>query len=567
MANIMKLDHGNSLATASLRSVQKVAPRWLDRIRLGTHQKPLLELISLGLNKETLGRLMAAVEESRSIGKIHPESDESNAYLAKILREEVLKQFSEKNRPLVELILNAIDARPKESKGAYVVDVKVGKDSFQVSDNGKGMVLQKILDTLIIPFNSDKDALQDIGRFGIGFFSNLQYCLEKPQTTAVLVRTGDGKSAYELKVDATGSTVDQLVCGIRKINSAVQGTTVQVTGIELKKPELEEYLTSYLRFFDPRRAVIKVNNTPVNLLRNVSPLVQEYSIDVELEHNGEKLTQEMRVSIDIHRMNGEERPGMYLYSQGIFVKSYNLAYGTMRIDFPSAVYPVEGRDQFKNDENYKKCLMATMEVLIKYCEDHKDNLAALLALREIVPAFMSELNVYRDDSTKQRLRATFFPEETYMVVDNDLVGASVTFRDFFGDSSISRMYIPKTNTAWALWKDILPREAEFVRNSIDASSTVEEPRLNELSGQVFGRHLQNADALSTHGRLSMVLVRLKSQEETRSPVLRFNDCMYINVDHPFFQKEGYVEGYGVRAATARELRKDEKEAEDELMGC
>lgn len=530
-------------------------------LRLRPGEKPLLEFISLGLNKNTLEQVVTAVEKGKSIKSIKPESQEANAYLAKILREEVQKQFSEEHRPLVELILNGVDAKPENCGQIYVVDVNVGKHNFSVTDNGKGMNLERVMDTLIIPFSSDKEELRDIGRFGIGFFSDLQYCLQRPNRAKVVVNTSDGMGSYELSVHSKGSNVEDLICSLKKVKSKHTGTTVNVEGINLDKDETCKYLTNYLGFFDPRRAIIRINGSPVNLMRKKSPAYDEYSIPVELEHRGDPVTQDVRVGIDV--LSEQEDSKISLYSQGVLIRDYDLRYGHLDIDFPSAVPLVEGRDELKFGPAYKKCLEESIKAIIKYGEDHEDNIWTLMNLREMIPALVDRLVLREGVMDKEEFARVCFPEKTYFVRDPKGLDLSISLMDFFGDDIMNQVYVPKTNTADYFWSNFLPCANSLVSDNVTQRTNIKDKEaLEEKMQQGLGRILPNYQELDWGEELH--LVSLRNPTETRSPVLCLDRDTYVNVDHPFLQNKGYVGRYGLKTSMTRE-RIGEKAMEDSLI--
>ena len=94
---------------------------------------PLYDWISIGLNKRSLASAVNAIEKGISLTEVIKCNDGNRRYMEKILREEVVKQFSDRRRPMLEVILNCIDARPGDSQN-YSIDVKTGR-KFKASDN------------------------------------------------------------------------------------------------------------------------------------------------------------------------------------------------------------------------------------------------------------------------------------------------------------------------------------------------------------------------------------------------------------------------------------------------
>ncbi len=551
-AALMKVE---PLPLSTTRSIVKPVSRgFLDLLRPAPDEKSLIEMINIALNRETLDQMVTAIEKSRPLKEVRPESAESNAYLAKILREEVQKQFSEQHRPLVELILNGVDAKPRDHQGPYVVQVHVSGNKFEVSDNGKGMGLNKILDTLIVPFNSDKDALVDIGRFGVGFFSDLQYCLQRPGKAKVTVRTGDGHNSYEMKVYASGERVEDLQCSLGKIRSNNKGTYVSVSGIPFKEQEISRYLSNYLRFFDPRRAIIVVNGKPVNVGKHRSQLYTVYSASLELKHKGEMVIQEVRIGIDLV---GRDKEGdINYYSQGVFVKSAPFNFGRVDIDFPSAVQLVEGRDALKEDQNFYNCLHQIVRALVKYSEDHQDDPWSLFCMREAVAEFGQ---MYKNIVPKEEAAKACFPAKTYFVDDNSRLGVSVNLRDFFGDEILEKIYIPQTSAGKVYWKDTLPGITELVQDLI----AVEDNPLKR--NEVLKRLLSCQPCDYSLGGGSSTKVASIGALVARSPVLVMGDTYYVNQNHPHIVQTGFVADYAIQSHFLRQKYGDEA-AEKRIIG-
>jgi hypothetical protein len=89
------------------------------------------ELISIAMDKELLDRYVLAVmkDDPKQVPRMKVVN---NAYISRVLDEEVRKQFADPLRPAVELVTNAIDAKPEGWEGRYVVDIRAkgGDDGF-----------------------------------------------------------------------------------------------------------------------------------------------------------------------------------------------------------------------------------------------------------------------------------------------------------------------------------------------------------------------------------------------------------------------------------------------------
>ncbi|GEM_PF-2653963 len=90
---------------------------------------------------------------------------------ARLLKAYIERQFKKKEKGITELISNALDA------GEDNIDVSVEKGRITVENDGKeGISLETVFDNLLNITNSTKTERRvQIGRFGLGFFSSLNY--------------------------------------------------------------------------------------------------------------------------------------------------------------------------------------------------------------------------------------------------------------------------------------------------------------------------------------------------------------------------------------------------------
>ncbi len=504
----------------------------------------LIDLIGMCLNRKTLDQLVIDIDSGASPSSSF--SSESSAYLSKILKEEVQRQFSEATRPLVELVLNAIDARPSSFDGVYAVDISFNRHNFTVVDNGKGMKIEKILDTLLIPFCSDKDYLENIGRFGTGFFSVLSYCTNLPKKAILSVRSSDGDKSYEIRSHAKTGDVRDIFSSVRRLHSNPAGTTATVSGIKIDIERMNDYLQKYLEFFDSRRAVIRINGSPVNIRNSRPASYSEYAVPVEIETASGTILQYIRVGIDV--LDSNKKIG--LYSQGIFVQSLPIEYGRIFIDLPSGVKLVEGRDEFKRDENFYRCIGESLRSLIKYGEDNQHNPTVLASLRESIPLFAERM--FRHSPSFTNIKNIIFPGIKYIMFDTSGI-KRLGLTDFFGDEIINQVYFPRTKTAADIWGNLLYDPKYLISDQATPADIPDEAweKLVKIVSQ----------ALFTG---SISYVRLNSGIRTRSPVIRFENNIFVNVDHPFVLGSSYAHVYGLKTALIREAN-DEQSIESRLV--
>src|SRR5262249_6809490 len=154
------------------------------------------------------------------------------------------RQFGHPLRPLVELVLNAVDAASADPS-CRVVTVDVEEQSVTVADSGGGMSLAVILSKLLVPFATDKTAGVDLGRFGTGFFSALSFGLIDPSSFSLKVETGDARTSFSVCVSATGHDTADLTVSIRA-TSAHRGTRVKLSSALLDAARSRSYLCDML---------------------------------------------------------------------------------------------------------------------------------------------------------------------------------------------------------------------------------------------------------------------------------------------------------------------------------
>ena len=332
----------------------------------------LTDWISIGLNKEKLAKAVGAIQKGKSlddlVGTIH---SSNRKYIEKILREEVQKQFDNSHRPYLEIILNSIDAKPPGMKGDYRVDVKVKNASVGIRDNGDGMSIEDILQFLIIPFNTQKKGIESIGQFGVGFFSTLNYCLHSPENK-VEVTTNNGRESCQVSFYAKGNGVDSIRMRIRKkLVPARKGTSVYIRNWKSKR-EVKEYLVSQLHTIPEYVAQIRLGWTTIN---KANPEVSRpwKHRDVLIKYEGKELQQEAGFMFQKIPL----RHKITLTSQGVRVKSgdvntdhYNEYPGAV-ISFPPGARLVEGRDEFKIDDNYRRCVEAAYGSFLDYVKEEE----------------------------------------------------------------------------------------------------------------------------------------------------------------------------------------------------
>jgi len=316
----------------------------------------LTDWISIGLHKNTLEATLTAIENNEPLPEllVHVSNRE---YIRKILREEVIKQFSKNTRPVLEVVLNSVDARPKGCAD-YKVEVKVKHKKCSIKDNGIGMSLDDVLRVLIIPFNSDKNGLEEIGRFGVGFLSTFKYCVGEPLKGRVCIDTRTGSSGYKIEFYSTSASVGDLRMSVKRCRANPKGTKIDIL-TKTEHPEImNEYLANHLNNIFSDRCRIFLNGSCVNESNGTW-----YSHPVNLCVDNKRITQRVGFRVDKTR-----HKYIQLTSQGVLIKSKTNRYFPSTISFPTAVQLVEGRTEFI-DDNYFICAKGVFCSFEKYLQE------------------------------------------------------------------------------------------------------------------------------------------------------------------------------------------------------
>jgi len=428
----------------------------------------LVDLVGVALNRVTYEKLLLSISEGKDASSLEPSANSEAAryHRAKIIREESKKQFSHPLRPSIEPILNAVDARPEGSQ-KYIIDVVSNGKSVQVSDHGMGMSLETILKYLLIPFSSEKNGETDIGRFGVGFFSSLEYCLSKPNTN-IKIETSTHDQAHDISFKADSSEVEDIFCSIQKTKRINQGTKIKFD-LKHSKRELKEFISTYLEFFDPERAIIKYNGRVINK----EPAGVMYKIPLTFD-DGTKST--CRINIQ----NTKEEGKILLYSQGVFINSGTYEGFNVKIDMPSKARVVEGRDDFKHDRNYTTIFRHIVEYLCDNTAIITNKIGADFDMADFIANLLDKADLkYRFEDLLKDKKDLLFPGIDYIVKDFDQLEGYVNIRDFFGEEILSRVYAPKTDMTYYFWSEILPPITDREEHFFEESTTTYEELIQD----------------------------------------------------------------------------------------
>jgi len=496
-----------------------------------SYDKLLVEWIGYSLNKNSLRSIISDIENGRKITSFNKSIESNKKYLGKILREEVIKQFNDDKRPILELILNSIDAKPSNYQGTYFINVKKRLLSTTIEDNGNGMPLLDIFRYLIIPFNTEKEGIEEIGRFGVGFFSALNYCFGGSR---LILKTHSGKESYRLLFYAESDAIDSLHMVITKLKTRKKvGTKIVIN--KARWVLLEDYLKSNLHSFANYIAEIYYNKKILNEKK------EWYSREVTLNIKGKEYKQSITLMVDLGRRKID------LLANGVSVKKVTTNYFGFSVSFPPAVRLVEGRDEFKIDDNYELCVDKVFECLEDYLKQIETN-----ELRDKIIAHYKEMG---EDSKKHiieegvrsfaatqltELAASFGITELSRIKNIEklkellLAGKEyvLTESDFKRSHKFMSPYISKAfyvdPESYSFWQDDYKTYKSFL-----SDNSVFKPCLSKSEFSALGSLYNHLNILARQELKCNKYVLVEGPEDSESCYMydNFTSTFYFNVNH------------------------------------
>ncbi len=480
---------------------------------------PLTDWILSGLNIDNLQRIVDLIDQNKPLDEIKVYST-NRKFIEKIMREEAIKQFPEQERPVLEVILNSIDAKPENCE-QYNIWVEARPKYVTICDAGKAMTLYDVLSDLIVPFSTQKEGIETIGKFGVGFLSTLNYCL-KDLRNSIDVETNTGLECNKMTFYSTGSEVSDLRMKLnRKVTNLHPGLRSTKVTIRTKNnlDGLQKYLANQLADIPIQKAAIYVNNEQINP-QTPDRLHREVEFDVK----GKKLKQFVSLAID----NNER---VKLVSQGVRVRErFADSLGAV-LNFPSAVNPVEGRDEFKQNDNYFKavdCIYDLLEEYLRHVKLEYPSDASKLADLVKDVAFATSGHP-KNMSTLQKL---IFNDKKYILK----LGDFSTFEDFIGPELDNIALVTNQASTYEFWKNWGKFE-DFENDFLyDRAKYLDMPHLQIYPNLcLIYRHLDEPD----HTFYTMKVVNPGS---VGSRVFTFSDrhkVVYVNAAHPYVASDKF----------------------------
>ncbi|MBU3760044.1 MAG: hypothetical protein FGM27_08995 [Candidatus Omnitrophica bacterium] len=172
-----------------------------------------------------LSALKQAIDADAGVQSVLDQAPGNRQFHRDLIADFVHSIFSEEHRPLIEIVANAIDASTASGSVPRDIDVHLSSEGFEVIDTGTGMNLETVLTKLLIPMISGQEGIAGKhGRFGVGFFSVLNY-LKTPQDR-LIVQTSQGQGGgYTISFRTDGK---QIYAALTPQRDLPQGTRVHL---------------------------------------------------------------------------------------------------------------------------------------------------------------------------------------------------------------------------------------------------------------------------------------------------------------------------------------------------
>jgi hypothetical protein len=477
---------------------------------------PLKNWIYACLLTDSFEKCITSIEEGKSLDTI--------IYLKKIekleniLDEETNRQFHDPLRPIVELVINAIDAKFPGQKN-YTVDIKAKNKSVEISDQGESMGIEDILTSLIIPYVTEKYEGKEkeyIGKFGIGFLSVLKYCLQKTENSKqkrneVIVKTNKNYKAYECLFYADTEDVSSLRLKIKKVNpDRKNGTTVLINkSFDIKA--LQNYVTREVRSIPNFKALIKWNGEDVN-----ADSGKWYTSIVNLTNIQEKeIPQEIAVQL-LHY------PEISLTSEGVSVKKFkprsNIGVAVL---FPPLVELTMGRDSFKKDRNYQKAACDVFHALENLILDNKASTEHFI---ELMPSLISALDLDDMNSIPNLTSLTnlVMPGKEYVLLEDELN----LLHSFYG-YEVHQKAFKASPQSQIYWQKKYKTYNDFVNTHMSVVDSFDISSYNNINGNTQYPNLM----------LLLYCIEHNSDFAMNAPVKKVNLVSFTPANNPFMYNQ------------------------------
>lgn len=491
--------------------------------------------------KEIVADIRQAVETGSDYSL--PDDELNEEYVSGKINDIINYQFGSEKRALIELIANSLDA------GASNIDVKDITGCMSIGDNGSGMDFDNLLYDLALPFFSSKDGERTVGRFGLGFFSTL-FGLKRGGT--VTVDTNRHGKAYKVVYSKENGNVNVTYSlGERKS----RGTDVTIQSgngrtsflnrfcqrFSKDRRKRKSYTKDYVKYVNPDQCRILYNKRQLN---SGNLKFNRRAKVYEIPFNGSVI----RVGIG---PSGCDWSGdCESLSGGIKIKSSHSAGFSMIIDYPLCIEPVEGRNDFIENDMYSEArsLVFSRAILPYFMSEGKRFSKTRLAYVKTSltqPPLTSMLRPFAENASREELSdlLTFFGGRKVPVDKQIIVSTGLANFDFFYSDSVvlNGQYNDSYGNLYSFLgsnPNVLPFET-VLRSSEKVKLRDMSPEEREAYG-FYDLLLEHAGGwYESLGDLDVYLidgpVDSKSPYASNRDLVQRTTDLYVNVNHRLFR--------------------------------
>ncbi len=486
----------------------------------------LVQWIAACQVRDRLDSLIMRIGQDKSVNDILATA--KHPYICKVLKEVVEKQFSKGSRPVIEVILNSVDAGVKSSQPS-TIRVKANVNEIVIQDQGESMDLAEILKFLILPFGTEKDQAPSgtyIGQFGIGFFSTLKYCIQNPQKDSVTVRTNKNGQSYEAHFYADGQDASTLRFRLQKKGSrkGIRGTSVTINS-HFNLIELRGYVLNEVKSIPSIMSEIYFNDQ----LLNISGGAWYTSKTIYDDNYGNKFTQQVAIQ-------QIEEPKIVLTSCGVRVKEFSSpARHGIQVLFPGLVKVVIGRDDFVENANYYKAvdaLFIALEQMMRSSFQEAEGFLGRQDFIELLPSLLSALRLQELEgiSNLDAIMRILLPKKEYV-----FLGKQYARLERFVDVTAVFTASPQ---GCAIWGSKYKLYQDFIREKIKIHEVMPVAGLAQSLLSKPARY-PNLELAFSYGPMDFCIEQVAfASVPPLTPFMIDEDSktLYINVEHIFVKE-------------------------------
>jgi hypothetical protein len=263
---------------------------------------------------------------------------------------------------------------------------------------------------------------------------------------------------------------------------------------------------------------------------------------VELTIENKQYRQQVGLRIE-NFYDNEINGRLTLTNQGIFVVHHNLRKGSARVSFPAGVRVVEGRDEFKKDDNYNRSVAGAFNALAEFISKQEHTTAFVESMGDFIPALASAFGLTEIKSVPhiEDICESFLHGKRYVLTRNQ----HAQYSPFFGNAIMDKTFIvsPESIQHWSeLYRPSLALEAKVLKPTEtmdlpDFYTLLEERKYANLN--LLARELDKQNAFKSLFCPEATIAFVEIDPPIQSSVLlmdgRFtgkNRVLYINTRHP-----------------------------------